>query len=136
MKKGLLLAAVLAAIGLIARLPHPARDVAKLKPVRAVYFCLDGGGLHIETNTGDSGTGPTLTDAYRDMRSKADGELFLDTAEFLILEPDVPITADFWDLLRPACKVTFTVSGPDMETVSDYLAVHPPALTLAELRAG
>ena len=33
MKKWLYLAAGLAALGLLSRLPHPARDIAKLDPV-------------------------------------------------------------------------------------------------------
>ena len=135
MKKALYLAAALTAIGILARLPHPARDIGKLKPIRAVWLSMENGALSIETDTGDSGTGRTLTEAYEDMRSKADGELFLDTAEFLILDPDVPIEPDIWDLLRPACKVVFSKEPPDLETISDHLAIHPTGKTLARLRA-
>lgn len=135
MKKWLYPAAVLAAIGLLARLPHPAKDIAKLKPVRAVYLSMDGGKLSIETDTGDSGSGRTLAEAAADMRSGADRELFLDTAEFLILAPDVPITGEFCRLLRPGCRVVCARKKPDLNTVSDYLAIHTPEKTLAQLNA-
>ena len=135
MKKWLYPALTLAAIGLLSRLPHPARDVAKLKPVRAVYLYLEGESLCIETDTGDSGSGPTLTEAYADMKEKADGELFLDTAEFLILDPDAAAGPELYDLFRPTCKVVFSDAPPELKIVSDYLAIHPPQITLAHLRA-
>ena len=135
MKKWLFLAAALTAAGLLARLPHPSRDIAKLKPVRAVYLYMDHETLCIETDTGDSGSGRTLTDACGDLKSKADGEIYLDTAEFLLLAPDVSITQDFFTLLRPDCRVVCTSAVPDLKTVTDYLSAHTPKMTLTELRA-
>jgi hypothetical protein len=40
-----------------------------------------------------------LSEAYADMKSKADGEIFLDTAEFLLLDPQVVITSEFYDFM-------------------------------------
>lgn len=136
MKKWMYLTAVLAVAGILSRLPHPARDIAKLEPVRAVYLSMDNGVLNIETDTDDSGSGRSLSEAYADMKSKADGEIFLDTAEFLLLDPQVVITAEFYDLLRPSCKVLRSEQKPDMERISDYLAVHTPESMLAEYRTG
>lgn len=135
MKKWLIPAIVLAAVAVFSRLPHPARDIADLKPVRAVYIHMEGRKFHVQTDTGDSGTGPDLTEACADLRSKADGDIFLDTAEFLILDPKVPITEVFYSLLRPDCRVTFTDMPPDLEKAAAYLSQHPPELTLARLRA-
>ena len=135
MKKWLIPAIVLVAVAVFSRLPHPARDIADLKPVRAVYIHMEGRTLHIETDTGDSGAGSNLTEACADLRSKADGEIFLDTAEFLILDPKVPITEGFYSLLRPDCRVTFTDATPDLEKTAAYLTQHLPKLTLARLRA-
>ena len=135
MKKWLIPAAVLAAVAVFSRLPHPARDIADLKPVRAVYIHMEGRTLHIETDTGDSGAGADLTEACADLKSKADGEIFLDTAEFLILAQEVPITGEIFALLRPDCRVTFTDAPPDLEKAAACLSQHPPRLTLARLRA-
>lgn len=135
MKKWLLPMAALAAVAIFSRLPHPARDIADLKPVRAVYIHMEGRTLHIETDTGDSASGPDLAEACADLRTKADGEIFLDTAEFLILDPEVPITGEIFALLRPDCRVTFTDASPDLEKAAAYLSQHPPKLTLARLRA-
>ena len=135
MKKCLIPAAVLAAVAVFSRLPHPARDIADLKPVRAVYIQMEGRNFHVQTDTGDSGSGPDLAEACADLRSKADEEIFLDTAEFLILDPEVPITGEIFTLLRPDCRVTFTDAPPDLEKATAYLSQHPPKLTLARLRA-
>lgn len=135
MKKWLLPIAALAAVAIFSRLPHPARDIADLKPVRAVYIHMEGRTLHIETDTGDSGAGSDLTEACADLRTKADGEIFLDTAEFLILDPKVPINEAFYSLLRPDCRVIFADAAHDLEKAAVYLAQHKPKLTLARLRA-
>lgn len=135
MKKWLIPAAVLAAVAVFSRLPHPARDIADLKPVRAIYIHMEGRNFHVQTDTGDSGTGPDLAEACADLRAEADGEIFLDTAEFLILDPEVSITGEIFALLRPDCRVTFTDAPPDLEKAAAYLSQHPPKLTLARLRA-
>ena len=134
MKKWLLLPGLLAA-GLLLRLPHPARDIARLEPVRAVYLYRYGGLTTIETDTGTTGTGADLESAYAALKTNADREIFLDTAQFLILDPHVTITDDFYELLRPTTRVVFSNEKPNLETVSDYLTIHRPDLTLAKLRA-
>ncbi len=135
MKKWLYLTAALAAFGLLSRLPHPARDISKLDPVQTVYLYMEGTRLHMETDTGDHGSGKTLPDALADMKAGADAGIFLDTAEYLILDPQVPITQDLFDLLHPTCKVTFTTEKPDLSASAQYLSIHTPKTTLAHLRA-
>lgn len=135
MKKWLYLIGALAAVGFLSRLPHPARDISKLEPVRAVYLYMDNGLLCMETDTGDSGTGGSLAEAAGNMRENAAGEIFLDTAEFLILHREVSITPEFYALLRPSCKVCRVENPPDLTAAADYLSAHPPETTLARIRA-
>ena len=135
MKKWLLLTALLITVAILSHRPHPARDVAKLEPVQSVYVYSKGGELCIETDTGAKGTGKTLTEAANNMKASASGEIFLDTAEFLLLDPTVPITEEFHSLLRPTCTVTFTHATPDLQAASAYLTIHTPSTTLSELRA-
>ena len=134
MKKWLYPAAFLV-VALLARMPHPAVDVARLDPVRSIYIDIDGENLTIETDDRISGSGASLLEACQDLTAKAHREIFLDTAEFLILAPDVPITEEFYELLRPTTKVVYSMERPDFEAVSDYLAIHPPEMTLAKYRA-
>lgn len=134
MKKWLLLTAVLIAVAILSHRPHPARDVAKLEPVQAVYVYANGRELCIETDTGAKGTGKNLTEAAANMKANASAELFLDTAEFLLLDPTIPITEEFHTLLRPTCKVTWIVDPPDLQAASAYLSIHTSSCTLSELR--
>lgn len=134
MKKWLIFLAVLTAVAILSRRPHPARDVARLEPVQAVYIHQKNGTLCIETDTGAAGSGNTLTEAAADLKASASGEIFLDTAEFLLIDPEVTITADFHTLLRPTCGVTFTHATPDLQAAADYLTIHQPFVTLLELR--
>ena len=135
MKKWLLLIGALAAVGFLSRLPHPARDISKLKPVRVVYLYMDMGNLCIETDTGDSGTGRSLPEAAADLSANADGEIFLETAEFLILERGIEPSPAFCQYLRPGSKVCYTDTPPDLAEAAEYLSAHPPEDTLARLRA-
>ena len=135
MKKWLLFLAVLTAVAILSRRPHPARDVARLEPVQVVYIYQADGTLCIETDTGASGSGKTLSEAAADLKASASGEIFLDTAEFLLIDPEVTVTADFHTLLRPTCGVTFTHATPDLTAAADYLTIHQPSVTLLELRA-
>lgn len=134
MKKWLLLPGLLAA-GFLLRLPHPARDIARLEPVRAVYLYQNDGLTTIETDTDNTGTGPDLESAYAALRNNADREIFLDTAQFLILDSDVPITEPVFEIFRPDCKVVITDSRADLKKSSDYLSQHPPKRNLAQIRA-
>jgi hypothetical protein len=136
MKKWLVFAAAVTAVAILSRRPHPARDVARLEPVQAVYIYQKNGTLCIETDTGAAGSGNTLTEAAADLKASASGEIFLDTAEFLLIDPEVTITADFHTLLRPTCGVTFTTAPPDLQAVSEFLSVHTPKRTLLALRIG
>jgi hypothetical protein len=134
MKKWLVFAAAVTAVAFLSRRPHPARDVARLEPVQAVYIYQIDGVFCIETDTGAAGSGNTLTEAAADLKASASGEIFLDTAEFLLIDPEVTITADFHTLLRPTCGVTFTTAPPDLQATADYLTIHHPFATLLELR--
>ena len=134
MKKWLLLPGLLAA-GLLLRLPHPARDIARLEPVRAVYLYVEQGLTTLETDTGTTGTGPDLESAYADLRNNADREIFLDTARFLILDPYVPITEPIFEIFRPDCKVVITDLRADLNKAHDYHSQHPPNQNLARIRA-
>ena len=134
MKKWLYLLGALAAVGILSRLPHPARDIAELKPVQAIYLYKDGGKLCIETDTGDVGTGRNLPEAATDLSANADGEIFLDTAEFLILDRQIAIDLSFYQYLRPGCGVCYADEPPDLAAAVEFLSAHPPQITLAHLR--
>ena len=48
---------------------------------------------------------------------------------------DVPITEEFYALLRPGCRVVYAAEKPDLQEATEYLINHKPKLTLSQLRA-
>lgn len=135
MKRWLYLLGALILVGILSRLPHPARDIAKLDPVRAVYLYMEEGKLCIETDTGAAGSGRDLAEAAEQMKAAASAEIFLETAEYVILDPSVVVTEEFYRLLRPACRVCHSEARPDLEQAAQFLSVHEPERTLAHIRA-
>lgn len=134
MKKWMYFAALFAAAFLLSRLPHPAKDISLLEPVQIVYLYKEGDMLCLETDTGARGRGRSLTEAAEAMRARADGEIFLETAEFLLLDPDVKPSEDFFRLLRPDCGVFYTERRPDLSASARYLSMHQPETKLRDLR--
>ncbi len=135
MKKSISLTVAVIAAALLLRMPHPARDVAKLLPVQSISIYMEDGRFHIETDTGNQASGPTLTAAAEALKATAPGELFLETAQFLVLDPNVPVTDEFYTLLRPTCRVVYAMVKPDLNAATEYLTNHKPDLTLAQIRA-
>lgn len=135
MKKWILLAAAMTAAGIFVRLPHPARDIARLEPVQTLYFYMEGDVLHMEADTGAAGSGASLEEAAADMKAKAAAEIFLETAEYVILSPEVTVTEAFFEILHPSSHVCRAEVKPDLTAAAEYLDIHTPETTLADLRA-
>lgn len=121
----------LAALTVLSRLPHPATDVGELEPVRVVWI----GEAGIRTDTGATGRGADLTTAVEELHDSASGVIFLETAEYVILEPGYRVGPELYEIFRPSCKVCVG-SGADLVAAAAYLSVHPPDMTLSRLRAG
>ena len=130
-KIGLLAAAVL-----LPKLGTPAVDVGRLEPVQAVLLTAAEDSVELRTDTGAVGEGKTLADAVAALRSAASREVFLDTADFLVLSGVTPPAEVLLEVFRPACAVCRTDCDTDPEAAAEYLRQHPPIRTLGELRAG
>lgn len=135
MIKWLSLTAALAAAGALSRLPHPAQDVAELIPVRTVYVTAAEHGCTIATDAGMNGTGQSIAEAAEALKANAPGVLLMDTAEYVILSPETPVTQALYDLLRPDCRVIYMEEMPDMAAAAELPEVRESVLTLAKLRA-
>ena len=87
------------------------------------------GRITVESDNGASGSGATLPDALAAMREGAEGTLFLDTAEHIILLqsaqallPAVVQQRQF----RPAAKLYLArMDALDAESCVDFLQAHP-----------
>ncbi len=136
MKKGLILAALLAVLVLWGLLPFQGSDVAQLMPVRALTIEREPGQIRLDGGV-CSGAGPSLEDALADMKNGAVGTVFLETAENVILaESAVSLLPELclWEVLRPAVRVTVAPGElPDASDAADYLEAHDTGVSLGQI---
>lgn len=132
-KRGIFL--LLAAFALL-RLEHTGTEVSELEPVALVRITAAAGSISIRTDTGAYGSGPDLEKAVADLHRSSPAGVFLDTAEYLIInEEGQGLLPELWDLLRPACKVCLGRGRLDLEQAREYLSVHPPENTILDCLA-
>lgn len=130
MKRWLAYIAVLVLCGTSA---NRGTDIGELAPVEAVWLTEKAGQVYLETDTGDMGRGDDVQGALRDMKAAAPGNIFLETADYLIVEEGrEDLLVQLVDILRPSCKVCVMQSMPDLEKATIYLNVHEPQVTLRQ----
>lgn len=134
MKKWLLL---LCFCGLLFWKPFTASDVARLKPVEVIRVSTFAGGILVETDTGDTGIGKDINKAMADLKLTTDGDVFLETVDSLLISPmAVSLLPELGAILRPGCNVCVEMGQVELESVSAYLNMHEPGITLQDHRAG
>ena len=110
-------------------------DIAKLAPVEVVWISESDGEVYLETDTGESGKGNSVQSAYNNMKASAHGSIFLETADYLIVQNgDEHLIVETYDILRPSCVVCTAQRIPDMESVASFLSAHKPNLVLRQYR--
>ena len=132
MKHWLILLSIAALTALGGLLPFTGADVAQLKPVELVLLSREGTILTVETDTGDRGTGADLKTAFEDLKATADGQIFLETVNDLLLDESaldlLPQIVE--SQIRPSTRVVQTRGEMNPETAVDFLTVHSPNTTL------
>lgn len=106
-------------------------DIGELAPVEVVWLSENAGQVFLQTDTGDMGRGEDVQGALQDMKAAAPGTIFLETADYLIVQQGREyLLAQVYDLLRPSCNVCVARSMPDLEKVATFLTAHEPQVTL------
>ena len=85
MKRAYLWALLAAGLVLTGVLPLEAHDPSELLPARVLTVQMEDGWVHTACDSGAEGVGKTLDAALADMARSAEGVLFLDTAEHILL---------------------------------------------------
>lgn len=118
-------------------LPGQGKDAAELIPVEVVRVATQDGQVQIETDTGQTGTGADWTKAVEDLRAGAAGEIFLDTADVLLIDPGAEnILRQLEGDIRPGCGV-YQYHGETMtEETAAYLRAHPSETDFLEALSG
>ena len=118
-------------------LPGQGKDAAGLIPVEVVRVAIQNGQVQIKTDTGQTGIGADWTEAVQDLRAGAAGEVFLDTADVLLVGPGAEnILNQLEGDIRPGCGV-YRYNGEDVtEETAAYLRAHPSRTDFLEALAG
>ena len=118
-------------------LPGQGKDAAGLIPVEVLRVAIQNGQVQIETDTGQTGIGADWTEAVQDLRAGAAGEVFLDTADVLLVGPGAEnILNQLEGDIRPGCGV-YRYNGEDVtEETAAYLRAHPSRTDFLEALAG
>lgn len=129
--------AILAAAAFLGARSGPGQDVGKLQPVQVVCVYREVDAVVVQTDTGDCGVGETLRAATENMNAAAAGEVFLETADHLLVAPDcVDLIGEAMELLRPSSTLCLMEGQPDLTRVGQFLQSHQPEVTLVHYRAG
>ncbi len=135
--KRIAILAVIAVTAVLGSSLFPASDVAKLEPVEVIRIQMDRGQILVETDTGQLGRGADLQRAFADLKNRASGDIFLDTAEYVILTEDSRgEIVGLLDYLRPACRVCLEWGRADLQQVAAFLDIHEPELTIMDCQGG
>lgn len=62
-------------------------NVGDLEPVQVVAVCMEDGEVMVKTDTDDIGKGTDIQQALADMKAHTPTVIYLDTAEYLLVEP-------------------------------------------------
>ncbi len=136
MKRWLIPAALLAVVILGEGL-FRGTDVAKMEPVEAVRLTLYPEGVVLQTDTGSSGVGKNLLEAVEDMRQTAEGVIFLETAEYLLLENGkTEIIPELMGVFRPSCKILFLRGPAEPKEMASFLRSRRVNVTLLDWKNG
>ena len=125
---------ILLYIGLFAAawmIPAERTDLGKLKPVETVCICEVDGLVTVKTDTEDEGSGETLEKAIQNMKETASGIIYLDTADYLLVEEGMEAQIpEIRGLLKDDVRICNAEKGMDVTQAASYLSVHKPEWTM------
>jgi hypothetical protein len=123
----------IATVALLSTTSFRGTDIAKLAPVEVVWLAEEDGQVLLMTDTEDVGRGAYVQEALAAMKDAALGTVFLDTADYLIVETGAETFLDqIAAVLRPSCMVCRAKQVPDLKKASQFLSAHEPDVTLRQ----
>lgn len=128
--------AVAAALTVWLGLPFAEYNTETLLPLHTVQVARSSSGVKIVCDVGE-GEGETWKAAVEDLKKRASGEVFFDTAEQLVC-CDESLLEEIVEskILRPAAQVYLAKELQEPDGLSEYLNAHKSGCTVADIRAG
>lgn len=111
-------------IALLCLIPLERLNVADLEPVQVVAVCMREGEVTILTDTDDMGKGADVREALADMKAHTPTVIYLDTAEYLLVEPGAEEQARILGAeLKGGVRVA-PYNGGDLQQEAKYADLH------------
>ena len=124
-------------LGVVLMKPHRGEDVGKLLPVEVIKMYKIGETLVIDTDPGATGKGATVDEAVANLKNTAAGVIFLDTADYLLIDETSKDAVPALELyLKPAVRVCEVEGEVDLKKTSEFLSVHRPSAKLKDKQGG
>ena len=135
MRRWLLYRLVLLGVLLTQVTPFSGTDVALLEPVEVIRIGISREQVTLETDTGQWGVGDTVLQALKDLKDTTAKRIFLDTADYLLLQKgSESLVEEIAPLLRPGCRVCVQTGEADLAKIAEFLRTHVPQATLHSLK--
>ena len=115
--------------------PTRGTDVGELLPVELISLTMEDGMVVASADTGDSGTGTDIASAMEDLRAGAAGEVFLETADYLLLQAEfLGVRESLQTWFRPGTLVYAVEAPVDPQPAATYLRSRTGGVALNELK--
>ena len=122
MKRMLLYIGILASVLAV---PIRPSNVGELLPVQVVAVYEEQGQTVLETDTGNRGVGENAVEALANMKATALGNIYLDTAEYLLIGKNAQEGAEaLRGELKGSVRVCMLEEPTDLSNAGLYLDVH------------
>ena len=99
-------------------------DIAKLEPVEAVAVTIEEGNVRLETDTGSVGQGKTVSQALEDLKTNATLIIYLDTAQYLLVDDGAEETSEELRKYLSKSVITARYNGGEITEEVLYLNAH------------
>ena len=109
-------------------------DIGTLRPVEVVQLTEERGVLILKTDTGDYGWGLTVEQAVRKLKETTPGEIYLDTADFLLLKEGMDeYIPELRNHLQKNTRVVYAGESVNLQDAVAYLRIHRPETMIKSL---
>ena len=116
--------------------PMRGMDIGKLRPVGLIQLYKEAGKVFVVTDTGDSGRGKTVDEAFGNLEDTTSGVIFLDTADYLLISETAKDAAmELGQYVKPTIEICIAEKDIDPVKAAEYLAVHHPEVKLRDENA-
>lgn len=105
--------------------PVERADVGKLRPIETVSVYRENDWIILRTDTDDVGIGTTAIQALQNMKDTASGIIYLDTAEYLLIDKQTQDAAEeLRDVLKGKVRLCMATKEIEPADATKYLSAH------------